>query len=167
MAQKFNIQKIGNTTVVKSFDDARPNVVSTKNYNQSFDIDLQSDGKFIVSKNEKPVLSFLFSQIDNPGDAETPEEYMEFLATSFFFVSLNSGGGGGANLLFPVFHQKYDGVNNIFTLPEDAISIVSVVSEQTTIFAFTYNAETKEVDINQAWIYEDDNIYITYTKLAE
>src|SRR5690606_36532737 len=105
MAQKFNIQKIGNSTVVKSFDDARPNVVSTKNYNQSFDIDLQSDGKFIVSKNEKPVLSFLFSQIDNPGDAETAEQYMEFLATSFFFVSLNSGGGGGANLLFLVFHQ--------------------------------------------------------------
>lgn len=94
MAQKFNIQKIGNSTVVKSFDDARPNVVSTKNYNQNFDIDLQPDGKFIVSKNEKPVLSFLFSQIDNPGDAETAEEYRELMTSNFFFSRVASGGGG-------------------------------------------------------------------------
>lgn len=94
MAKKIHIERIGNSTVVKQWDDNNPTKITAKNYNLPHDIDL-IDGQFTVSLNGKPVLTFLFSQVDNPGDAETAEEYMELMASSFFFSRVEGGSGSG------------------------------------------------------------------------
>lgn len=161
MAKKIEISKIGNSTVVKQWESSKPSEAVTKNYNQPYDVDLIGDN-FLISKDGSPVLSFLFSQIENPGEATTPEEYLELMATSFFFSKISgSGGTGSADRIInsqPVYCTKLlTGVyqTTIFCTEED--NILWELSGNTHSYEDTYVHDASPKEENQNRI---DCIYL-------
>lgn len=58
----------------------------------------------------------------------------------------------------------YDGVDNTFSPTEKPYSIVAVVINQTPIFNDRYTFANNAVTIDDDILYENDKVYITYTK---
>lgn len=158
----INISKLNGKTIVAISDNGIANIVS---YDVAANIH-SSGNQILIVSNGAVLLSFPFSEVENPQGATNASEYVLIMSSNGYFASSSSGSGGSSSpdLSFDVLNTIYDGIINTIELPTEAIALISVVVNQTPIFDFTFDKPTKTVTIDPTWLTENDEIYLIYSK---